>query len=96
MEPQTTLDFAGQATQIAQIGQGIWGHIIAFFQSLLRPWNAYQLGIIVTIYLVSHLASRLLNHHYINGCAPVRVGQSGVCGGCWSFIGGCEGFFLLR
>ncbi|MDE0968294.1 MAG: mechanosensitive ion channel [Octadecabacter sp.] len=60
MEPQTTLDFAGQATQIAQIGQGIWGHIIAFFQSLLRPWNAYQLGIIVTIYLVSHLASRLL------------------------------------
>jgi small-conductance mechanosensitive channel len=58
MEPQTTLDLAGQAAEIAQIGQGIWGQIVLFFQSLLRPWNAYQLGIVVAIYLVAHLASR--------------------------------------
>ena len=60
MEPQTTLDLAGQAAEIAQIGQGIWGQIVAFFQSLLRPWNAYQLGIVVAVYLVAHLASRFL------------------------------------
>jgi small-conductance mechanosensitive channel len=60
MEPQTTLDLAGQAAQIAEIGQGIWGQIVVFLQSLLRRWNAYQLGIIVAVYLVAHLASQFL------------------------------------
>ena len=31
MEPQTTLDLAGQAAEIAKIGQVIWDQIIAFF-----------------------------------------------------------------
>ena len=68
MEPQTTFDLAGQAAEITQIGQGIWGQIVLFFKSLLRPWNAYQLGIVVAIYLVAHLASRFAKpplHHWM-------------------------------
>ncbi|AGI66186.1 putative mechanosensitive ion channel family protein [Octadecabacter antarcticus 307] len=61
MEPQNTLDLAGQAAEIAEIGQGIWSQLVVFLQSFLRPWNAYQLGIIVAIFLVAHLASQILS-----------------------------------
>ena len=58
MEPETTPDLVEQAAEFAEIGQGLWGQAIAFFESLLRPWNAYQLGIVVAVWLVAHLLSK--------------------------------------
>ncbi|PVA06261.1 mechanosensitive ion channel family protein [Thalassorhabdomicrobium marinisediminis] len=60
MEPDELPDLVDQAADIAAIGQGVLGEVAAFFESLLRPWNAYQVGIIVAVWLLAHVASKLL------------------------------------
>ncbi len=53
MEQDETADLTQQAAEIAEIGQGLWGQALVFGESLLRPWNAYQLGIILITFLVA-------------------------------------------
>ncbi|MCF2905879.1 mechanosensitive ion channel [Octadecabacter sp. CECT 8868] len=60
MEQDETTDLAQQAAEIAEIGQGVWGQALTFGESLLRPWNAYQVGIIIAVFLIAHLTSKFL------------------------------------
>lgn len=59
MEPESTSDLSAQAAEIAQLGQGIWGQFVNFLESLLRPWNAYQIAIIIGVLLVAHLLGKV-------------------------------------
>ena len=43
------------AEEIVEIGQSLWAQADLFLQSLLRPWNAYQLAIIAGLFLLAHL-----------------------------------------
>ncbi len=54
MEPDQP-SVAEQAGAILEVGQGLWGQTLLFGQSLLRPWSAYQIGIIVGLFIVAHL-----------------------------------------
>ncbi len=60
MDPDIPSDLSAQAAEIAQLGQGIWGDFTLFLESLLRPWNAYQIAIIFGIFVISHVLGRLL------------------------------------
>jgi len=54
LEEQPTV--AEAAGEIIQISQGLWTQAEVFLNSLLRPWNAYQIGIAVAMLLLAHLA----------------------------------------
>lgn len=62
MEPEDTPGLAEQATDIAEIGQGLIGQAQVFLESLLRPWNAYQIGIALGIFVLAHLVGKPLQH----------------------------------
>jgi len=55
MEQETTPDLSQQVAEIAEIGQGLVGQGLVFLESLLRPWNAYQVVIALVLLLVAHL-----------------------------------------
>ena len=50
-------DIAGQVTEI---GQSLLMQIEGFLGALLRPWNAYQLGILIGLLVLAHLLRALL------------------------------------
>ncbi|NBD31015.1 MAG: mechanosensitive ion channel [Alphaproteobacteria bacterium] len=62
MEPEDTPGLAEQATDIAEIGQGLIGQAQVFLESLLRPWNAYQIGIALGIFVLAYLVGKPLQH----------------------------------
>ncbi|SLN20689.1 putative MscS family protein.1 precursor [Roseovarius litorisediminis] len=43
-----------------EIALGLWSQAQDFALGLLRPWNAYQVGIAVGLFVAAHLLSRLL------------------------------------
>jgi hypothetical protein len=47
-------------TLTQDIALGLWAQAELFLRGLLRPWNAYQIGIAVGLLLGAHIASRLL------------------------------------
>ncbi|MDZ7711137.1 MAG: mechanosensitive ion channel [Roseovarius sp.] len=47
-------------TLTQDIALGLWAQAELFLRSLLRPWNAYQVGIAVGLFITAHLANRLL------------------------------------
>ena len=62
MEEDSPADLVDQAAEIAEIGQSLWMQLLVVFESLLRPWNAYQLVIICVALLVAQVLGRF--------CAP--------------------------
>lgn len=54
---QDTIPEATQDTQ--EIALGLWDQAQDFFTTLLRPWNAYQIGIALGLFLVAWLLARL-------------------------------------
>ena len=66
MEPETQPDLSAQAAEFAEIGQGIWMDAILFLEGLLRPWNAYQVAIIIAVWLIAHLLSKVLKPRFHN------------------------------
>ncbi|MEL6960274.1 MAG: mechanosensitive ion channel domain-containing protein [Pseudomonadota bacterium] len=64
MEPEETPDLAEQAAELAQIGQSIWQQALTFGESLLRPWNAYQIGIIVVVAVVAHILAKVVSPRF--------------------------------
>ncbi|WP_206018394.1 mechanosensitive ion channel family protein [Roseovarius nitratireducens] len=51
----------GDAVTLTQdIALGLWAQAELFLRGLLRPWNAYQVGIAVALFAAAHLANRLL------------------------------------
>ncbi len=48
------------ARDAVQISQGLWAETVEFLGSLLRPWNAYQVLIIVALLIASHIACKIL------------------------------------
>jgi small-conductance mechanosensitive channel len=51
----------GDAVTLTQdIALGLWAQAELFLRGLLRPWNAYQVGIAVVLFAAAHLANRLL------------------------------------
>ncbi|SDN54569.1 Mechanosensitive ion channel [Lutimaribacter pacificus] len=60
MNPEESNNLADQAAEFAQIGQGLLGHVEAFVQSFLRPWNGYQILIALAVLVVAHFAARVL------------------------------------
>ncbi|MGR3520856.1 MAG: mechanosensitive ion channel family protein [Roseovarius sp.] len=42
------------------IALGLWAQAELFLRGLLRPWNAYQVGIAVVLFAAAHLANRIL------------------------------------
>lgn len=61
-EDNAQTDLVDQAAEFAQIGQGLLTQGQDLLESLLRPWNAYQVGIILATLVISHLLGRF--------CAP--------------------------
>lgn len=46
--------------ELLDVGQSLLAQAEAFAMSLLRPWNAYQLGIAIALFVVAHLLRRVL------------------------------------
>ena len=56
-----SLRMEGDAVTLTQdIALGLWAQAELFLRGLLRPWNAYQVGIAVVLFAAAHLANRLL------------------------------------
>lgn len=53
MEQEETPNLADQAAEIAEIGHGLLGQAQLFYESLLRPWNAYQVAMLAVIALLA-------------------------------------------
>ncbi|SFR34990.1 mechanosensitive ion channel family protein [Litoreibacter janthinus] len=51
---------AQPVTDLVDLGQSLLGQAEAFASSMLRPWNAYQLGIALSLWIVAHLLRTLL------------------------------------
>ncbi len=64
MEPEETPDLAEQAAEIAEIGQGLWAQLMEFLEGLMRPWNAYQIAIIIGLLLVAHLLAKVVGPRF--------------------------------
>ena len=57
-----SLRMEGDAVTLTQdIALGLWAQAELFLRGLLRPWNAYQVGIAVVLFAAAHLANRLLS-----------------------------------
>ncbi|MEM7731785.1 MAG: mechanosensitive ion channel domain-containing protein [Pseudomonadota bacterium] len=54
---ETPVDVTEQAQDLAL---GLWDLLHGFFLNLLRPWNAYQLGMIVALLLMAFVLQRAL------------------------------------
>ena len=48
-------EFNEAAAEILDVGQALFDKGEAFLNSLLRPWNAYQVGIVLGLFVVAHL-----------------------------------------
>lgn len=59
MEPETTPDLTQQAAEIAEIGLGLWAQMLNFLEGLLRPWSAYQLLIMIGIWVAAHILTKV-------------------------------------
>ena len=46
--------------ELLDTGQELWMQVEVFAESLLRPWNAYQIGIAVAVLLVAHILNKIL------------------------------------
>ncbi|KPP93119.1 MAG: Small-conductance mechanosensitive channel [Rhodobacteraceae bacterium HLUCCA08] len=57
MEPDDAPNLADEAVEI---GQGLIGQATDFLQSLLRPWNAYQVGIAIAILAVAWILAAII------------------------------------
>jgi small-conductance mechanosensitive channel len=57
MDPITGTDSPNSAIQI---GQSVWAIIENFMVGLMRPWNAYQALGIIALFVVAHLANKLI------------------------------------
>jgi small-conductance mechanosensitive channel len=53
MEQDQTV--AGHAEAILEVGQGLWGQADRALELLLRPWNAYQVAMLLGLFAFSHL-----------------------------------------
>lgn len=56
-ETATPMDTAANAQEIAL---GVWGQLLGFGNDLLRPWNAYQVFIVVGLAIVAHILMKVL------------------------------------
>ena len=66
MEPEEIPDFAEQAEELLATGQGLLTQALVFLESLLRPWNAYQIIIALILFgiawaLRAYFAPRILD-----------------------------------
>ena len=53
MDPETqTSDLMAQLAQTLGV---FWTQVEAFLGSLMRPWNAYQIGIALALWAIAHL-----------------------------------------
>ncbi len=59
-EQQKTPDLVEQAADLIEAGQGLLGQAQTFLESLLRPWNAYQIGIVLAIWAVAWVVGTAL------------------------------------
>ena len=64
-EPDSALelvpDLATQpVTELVDFGQSLLGQIEVFVTSMLRPWNAYQIGIALALWAIAHILRTLL------------------------------------
>jgi len=46
--------------QILSVGQSLWAQGETFVNSLFRPWNAYQVGIAIGIFVLAHLLRHVI------------------------------------
>jgi len=50
----------GDTITIAQeIALGLWAQAQLFLTGLMRPWNAYQVGIVLAVFLVAHVMAKI-------------------------------------
>ncbi len=59
MDPDQAPNLIDQAQEIAALGQGLLGQAQVFLNTLLRPWNAYQVVIAIGILVAAHVLSRV-------------------------------------
>ena len=64
-DTETTTEELQEAQDIAL---SLWEQALGFFSTLLRPWNAYQVFIVLAVFVVAYLLSRYLApklHHWL-------------------------------
>lgn len=54
-QPASNEDLSVAAEEILSVGQSLIAQSEVFLESLLRPWNAYQIGIAAGVFLLAHL-----------------------------------------
>jgi small-conductance mechanosensitive channel len=55
MDPETQAETPLLHDQLSEVGWSLWGQASVFVESLLRPWNAYQLGIALAVLGLAYL-----------------------------------------
>ncbi len=55
MDPETQAETPLLNDQLSEVGWSLWGQASVFVESLLRPWNAYQLGIALAVLGLAYL-----------------------------------------
>jgi small-conductance mechanosensitive channel len=60
MEDETAPEATSSAQEAQDIALGLWDEGLDFATGLLRPWNAYQIGIALGVLLIAHILLRLL------------------------------------
>ena len=63
METETTPQTGGGAEAV-EISQGLMQDLLGFLESLLRPWNAYQMAILLALVVLAFGLSRLWGPKY--------------------------------
>jgi small-conductance mechanosensitive channel len=70
MEPQEQIQrkdaLAEGAAEAMELGQLLWRFGTDSVELLLRPWNAYQLGIVLAVFILASLAARPLSTGFHN------------------------------
>lgn len=70
MEPQEQIQrkdaLAEGAAEAMELGQLLWRFGTDSVELLLRPWNAYQLGIVLAVFILASLAARPLSNGFHN------------------------------
>ena len=72
-----------------EIALGLWSQAQDFALGLLRPWNAYQVGIAVGLFVAAHLLSRLLAPRLHEWMRTREGWRNGACVFWYWFTGGC-------
>lgn len=64
-DAEQTPDLVDQANDLLEAGQGLLGQAQVFLEGLLRPWNAYQIGIALALMVAAWLIGQAIGPQFL-------------------------------